>query len=108
MLVGVVRAWIDEASVKVHAASAIGSVPRSRPIVPVRITVADRRAIHVPGIDKVIRISTQSVRRSRAWSASIIWVCATVVSWICSVIYAGNYKLPEFIIGFLGLITAFR
>ena len=52
VLVVVVRAWVDVRAVEVHVVSVVTIVPRSGPIVPVGITVVDRRTIHVPGIDE--------------------------------------------------------
>ena len=56
ILAVVVRAWVDVRAAEVHVVSAATIVPRSGPIVPAGITVADRRTIHVPGIDEVIWI----------------------------------------------------
>ena len=54
VLVAVVRAWGDVATVEVHEVSVVTSVPRSRPIAPTRATVADRATVHVAGIDEII------------------------------------------------------
>ena len=58
VLVAVVYAWDDVATAEVQVVDAAITVPRSGPIAPGGITVADRRAIHVPGIDKVVRIGS--------------------------------------------------
>ena len=50
------RAWVDVRAADAHAVSVVTNVARSGPIVPVGITVVDRRTIHVPGIDEVIWI----------------------------------------------------
>ena len=49
----VARAWADERAVEAQAVGedTIGS--RSGPIVPVGITIVDRRITHVPGIDEI-------------------------------------------------------
>ena len=67
VLAGVVCAWADVRAAEVQdvgegALEGGGTiVRRRRPIAPVVITVVDRRAIHVPGIDKVVRVSSPSV-----------------------------------------------
>ena len=58
VLVVVVRAWVDVATVEVQVVRAVATVRRGRPIVAVRTTSAHRRTIHVAGINKVIRIGT--------------------------------------------------
>ena len=56
VLAAAARAWADVRAAEVHAVSVVTTVPRSGPIDPVGITAADRRTIHAPGIDEVIRI----------------------------------------------------
>lgn len=56
VLVAVVRAWADVHAGEDQVVGIVNNVPRSGPILPVGITIADRRTIHVPGIDKIIRI----------------------------------------------------
>ena len=56
VLVAAARAWVDVATVEVQVVGEAATERRRRPIVPEGITVVDRRTIHEPGIDKVVRI----------------------------------------------------
>lgn len=53
-----IRARVDVIAAEEHVVSVVTIAPRSGPIEPVEITAADRRTIHVPGIDEVIRIGS--------------------------------------------------
>ena len=50
------RAWEDVATAEGQEVGVVATVRRRRPTVPVGITVVDRRTIHAPGIDEVVRI----------------------------------------------------
>ena len=52
VLVVVVRAWVDVATVEVQVVRVVAIVRRGRPIVSVRTTIVHRRTIHVAGINK--------------------------------------------------------
>ena len=52
VLVEVVRAWVDVATVEVQVVRVVAIVRRGRPIVSVRTTIVHRRTIHVAGINK--------------------------------------------------------
>ena len=52
------RTWGDVATAEVHVVGGETIVPRGRPIVPVGITVVNRRTIHIPGIDEIVRIGS--------------------------------------------------
>ena len=55
----VVGAWVDARAAEVHEVSAATTEPRSGPIVPAVTTIVDPRTIiHVPGIDKVVRVAS--------------------------------------------------
>ncbi len=56
LTVAIALAWVDVRAVEVHVVSAATTVPRSGPIVPAGSTVVDRRTIHAPGMDEVVRI----------------------------------------------------
>ena len=53
-----VRAWLNSTTVEVQEVGAATIARRRRQIEPAEITVTDRRTIHAPGIDKIIRIGT--------------------------------------------------
>ena len=72
---GADRAWVDERAVEVHGVSGDTSAPRSGPIEPGGITGVDRRTIHVPGIDEVIRIRSEGIGDWSSFISRIIWVC---------------------------------
>ena len=57
VLAVIARAWVDAATAEAQAVGA-ATARRRRPIAPAGITVADRRTIHVPGIDEVVWVRT--------------------------------------------------
>ena len=83
VLVAVIRPWVDVCVGEGQVVSVVGRVGCRRPTAAGRATTTKRGAIHVAGMDKVVRPSTnKSIYWTSFFSSSVIRIVTTsIASW---------------------------